>query len=641
VRSVRGEVVRPGQVVGGYRIERKLGAGGYGHVYLAWRDGVPCALKFIHPASIGDWGWRELYILLRHEFPHVVRLLSHFKWPEERPEYLVLVMEYVPGPTLYQWARDNNPCAREVVEKLLELSRALTGVHAKDVLHRDLKGDNVLVRETDGEVVLVDFGAGSMRDAPRATRAVLAPANLRYRSPESVAFLLRQDREPGERYPYAVTDEVYALGVILYVLATDLYPFGGSEYELLDEIVNDPPSPPNACNSRVPPALGDLCLRLLVKEPHARVPSTGALCAELEKLLEEARGEPGWEEPLCYGWTADGRTTEHVPEGVGHDPQAWVRRLLRRKPRRGRPPPPPAAVSESPVPSAGPPATPRRGGSERTWIVWVSMLSLAVVVGWGVRQVFKDPKPLVLESRVAPGPRLLVPLVPADFFLGDSWPWGLHVHEVAPPWMPPEADPSAAPPRADTPALVTRVTSRTESARMKKQTPDSQAQRQKKGTGAAGACLLLSMAAAANVACPGAQVRKEPEPRECPAGAVETMRQLGLPVGHQRGRGVFAGWMKRQPVPVKEGPFSIEEQGDWDVNGRTALPTGTQYFGQLLIGEKRVYGRITQAITPRGDTFTVCIEMVDGGEAGVEIDPDSKDVRVRTYVFLEAVDHFR
>ncbi|HYO56435.1 MAG TPA: hypothetical protein VEU50_26965, partial [Archangium sp.] len=78
MKSKLEDVVRPGEVVGGYRIGKKLGAGGYGKVFLAWRgDGSPCALKFIHLASVGEWGWRELFIMLRHEFPNVVKLLSH------------------------------------------------------------------------------------------------------------------------------------------------------------------------------------------------------------------------------------------------------------------------------------------------------------------------------------------------------------------------------------------------------------------------------------------------------------------------------------------------------------------------------------------------------------------------------------
>ncbi len=277
MKPTQEDVVRPGMVVSGYRIEKKLGAGGFGKVYLVWRgDGSPCALKFIHLKSVGEWGWRELFIMLRHEFPHVVKLLSHFKWPEDKPEYLVLVMEYVPGVTLYQWARDNNPCARELVEKLLPLSRALKAVHTEDVFHRDLKGDNVLVRETDGAPVLVDFGAGAMPGAPRVTRGSLAPANLRYRSPESVAFFLREDRKQGERYDYAETDELYALGVILYVLATDVYPFGGPDDELMGEILAGNPKPPHVRNSRVPRALSELCLHLLAREPHARVPDLGS-----------------------------------------------------------------------------------------------------------------------------------------------------------------------------------------------------------------------------------------------------------------------------------------------------------------------------------------------------------------------------
>ena len=99
------EAVQPGQGVGGYRVEKKLGAGGFGQVYLAHREGGAYALKFLNLERAGNWGWRELSILMSRNLPHVVKLRSHFKWPEDTPEYLVLVMEYIPGVTLFQWAR--------------------------------------------------------------------------------------------------------------------------------------------------------------------------------------------------------------------------------------------------------------------------------------------------------------------------------------------------------------------------------------------------------------------------------------------------------------------------------------------------------------------------------------------------------
>ncbi|MGZ3460375.1 MAG: protein kinase domain-containing protein, partial [Archangium sp.] len=598
------------------------------------------------------------------------------KWPEEKPEYLVLVMEYVPGVTLYQWARDNNPCARELVEKLLPLARAVKAIHAEEVKHRDLKGDNVLVRESDGAPVLVDFGAGIMPGVPRVTRGSLAPANLRYRSPEAVSFFLRENRKRGERYDYSVKDELYALGVMLYVLATDVYPFNGPDDELMAEIRAGKPKPPHVRNSRVPPALSNLCLRLLARAP-ARVPDAEALCEALEKLLEEAKADPrSWEMPLCYGWTVDGRTTEDAPELVGHDSQAWLRRWIRQKPKRGRPPAPPAppvvapAPPELPAPSVVAPAAPSElpaspvvapAPPESPTASTVSMLHTRVrqaapvlmavvglaVVGLGLAHVLGQLQPP--PSTPTPGQPVLTPPVPAEFSFDGPTPWATHVHEVAPPWKPPEADVGAAPPKADTPAPVTTVTLSSGTTRMKKKAPGSQAE--KKGNGSSGTNVLLAVAAAANIACPGAQVRKEPAPQACPAGAVETMtRQLGLRIG-ERHLASMPGEKQgsSEPVPVKEGPISLELWGAWKAGadvmgrgGRVVLPDGTRLTGQLCIGEKRVYARITHAITPNGDTFTVCMELVDeySGMRGLEIEPDRGAVTVRPIAAVKTVERF-
>jgi serine/threonine-protein kinase len=184
---------------------------------------------------------------------------------------------------------------------------------------------------------------------------------------------------------------------------------------------------------------------------------------------------------------------------------------------------------------------------------------------------------------------------------------------------------------------------------MKKKAPGSQAE--KKGNSSTGANVLLAVAAAANMACPGAQVRKEPAPQECPAGAVETMtRQLGIPVG-DRSAVELPGRKEgsNKPVPVKEGAFSLELAGNWRVGkdamyagGRQVLPDGTRLSGQLCIGEKRVYGRITQVVTPTGDTYTVCMELYDKvGDRGLEIEPDGGGaVTVHPVADVQAVDRF-
>ena len=581
------EVVQPGQVVGGYVIEKKLGAGGFGHVYLARREGVPHALKFIHPATVGDWGWRELYILQRHEFPHVVRLLGHFKWPADRPEYLVLVMEYVPGPTLYAWARRTNPSARQLLRLLLPLGHALRHVHAQGVLHRDLKGDNILVREPEGTPVLVDFGAGSMHGVPRATRDALAPANVRYRSPESIAFFLRPGRRPGERHPYSGADELYALGVLLYVLLTDQYPFAGPEEELLVDVLQRAPTPPSVRNPRVPTALDALCARLLAKAPADRLPDTSALCARLEALLAAAEGDPRWDLPLCYGWTEEGRTTEDVSGLVAPDPApAWMRRRLRQKPRRGSRPAPLLA--------------PSRVSALRTVGLLLGLL--------GVTQL--RPAPVREPDPVSLG-------------------------EMAPRGAPREAAPGAAPPRADTPAPATAVAIRSDVPRMKKKSSALL-------LGAAATQLACASAPVRSTPtpppCPASAVKRMTE-------------QLGLPIGtHLGSYAEVSGYVPGGPsnVPVRQGPFTFVLKGDWDIppypaQGRTVLPNGTRLVGRLSFDDKQVQGYVTQAITPDEDTFSVCLQLNDVYHHTRGVDIESRrgqSALIYRIVELQAVDRF-
>jgi serine/threonine-protein kinase len=659
------EEVAPSTLVHGYRIEKKLGSGGFGKVYLAWRDERPYALKFIHLESVGEWGWRELYLLLPLALPNVVRLLSHVRWPEEAPEYLVLVMEYVEGRTLYDWAREENPCALDVTGMFLKLVGALEGVHAAGVLHRDLKGENVLVRNGDGALVVVDFGSGASDKAPRVTRGMWAPGTYEYRSPESVRFLRSDSRKEGERYVHAVADELFALGVILYVLLTDEYPFwGGDEWEVLREILLREPTAPHVLDRRVPRALGELCMRLLSKEPQGRPASAGALREELEAALKGA--DASWKVPLCDGWDEAGRTTEGVPELVARDPEAGWRKWRQQKPRRGRKPPvaqapeplPPAPVQEAapallppgevaaepapapglevaPLPESGAPPSSRPSGWPwpRKLLGAGAVLGLLAVLMLGGSHVLGPRSAHDAPPSSPSATQAQAPFLPEASFLPLAMEQRHPVHEVAPPWKPPEAGAGAEPQRADTPAPVTPVTLSKGDTRVKRELKAAGVQPEKRKRSTTLASMCVGMAAAANLACPGAQVRTTPPPEACPPGAVEAMKKLGI-LGDLRWNYTSVALGGNEPISVQEGPFSMRVGGHWTVGrgptgagGQIALPDNTILSGRLYFGEKRVYGRFTEARTPNQETIPVCMELIEGasgrGKRVRGIEPES------------------
>ncbi|MGZ3458435.1 MAG: serine/threonine-protein kinase, partial [Archangium sp.] len=212
-----------GTTVGGYHLEAKLGRGGQGTVYRARRGGRLYAVKFIYLPVAGSRARTEVEVLPRLERVGVVRMEGHGKWPDASPLFLFIAMEYVRGRPLYAWARRHNPTARQVAEVLRELARQLAAVHEEGVVHRDVKGANVLVLPEGGAPVLVDFGVSTWARAPRRTVGGLPPGTWPYRGPEVWRFL--RERRPGEHYEARALDDLWALGVVLYRLLTGSYPF--------------------------------------------------------------------------------------------------------------------------------------------------------------------------------------------------------------------------------------------------------------------------------------------------------------------------------------------------------------------------------------------------------------------------------
>jgi eukaryotic-like serine/threonine-protein kinase len=300
---------RVGEAVDGYVLEEELGRGGFGAVFRALRGGRAYAVKFIELSRAPGWAWRELEMMLRVRRMGGVVLEGHGRWPVAWPTHLYLAMEYVRGRSLHDWAQALNPSGRQVCSLMVPLVRYVAEMHAEGVVHRDIKGENILVR-VDGWPVLVDFGLGTYAGAPRVTGANI-PGSRLYQTPEAMRFLRQCDVD--ERPPSQPADDVWALGVVLYKLLTDFFPFDAPrEEELVRAILTHSPQPPHERNPRVPRALGELCMRLLEKPPEARLSQARELVDALEAALSEA--DESWDVPLCESYTPDNVPTPWNPD---------------------------------------------------------------------------------------------------------------------------------------------------------------------------------------------------------------------------------------------------------------------------------------------------------------------------------------
>jgi len=296
-----------GMRIGPWRILGWGGRGTYGTVYRVERVGHeaegPFALKLA--AFPGDERFeREAWLLAHVDSPYVPRLHDQGTWEHASGSYPYLVMQWVGGEPLYEWAARRNPTERQVWGLVLQVARAVEATHAVGGVHRDVKGGNVLVRPTDGRAFLMDFGAGHYRGAATLTSKLLPPGTPAYRSPEAWGFLRLFLRHPTAHYPASASDDLFALGVMAYRLVTDEYPPSTDPSEPGAEVWREGgpgPRPPRELNPRVSPELDALILRLLATAPVDRF---NGRAQEVVAALEQgkSRGGPERDVPL-FPWS--------------------------------------------------------------------------------------------------------------------------------------------------------------------------------------------------------------------------------------------------------------------------------------------------------------------------------------------------
>ncbi|WP_037583386.1 serine/threonine-protein kinase [Stigmatella aurantiaca] len=289
------ENLPPGTVVGPWRLTCGAGRGAYGAVYRAEKVGQeaagPVALKLSLHSREGRFE-REAEVLSRLRHPGIPRLFDRGEWVGGpwRVAYPYLVMDWVQGRPLYGWARAQTLSSHQVLGLLAQLSRALQAVHEAHCLHRDVKGDNVLVKP-DGGVVLLDFGCGTYPEAAPLTVGPLAPGTWPYRSPQALRhpWVHHRDGAPYEAGPH---DDVYALGVTAYRLVTGVYPPPGTDLEARRgkrRGLRPLRQPAHSLAPWVTPGLSALIERMLEETPEARG-SARELAEALE--AEAARARP-------------------------------------------------------------------------------------------------------------------------------------------------------------------------------------------------------------------------------------------------------------------------------------------------------------------------------------------------------------
>jgi serine/threonine-protein kinase len=263
-----------------YRVERFLGSGGMGAVYLASDPqlGRRVALKFLHhndPVLVVRF-LREARAQARVEHPSICQV-HEVGEVEGRP---YIAMQYIEGRSLSE-LRGKLP-TEAAVRLLRDVARAVHTAHKIGLIHRDLKPANILVGKDDAggfHPWVVDFGLAQAQGEEGLTRTGLISGTPAYVSPEQA-----QGGELDRR------TDVYSLGVVLYELLTESPPFAGSTAAgTLVRVLQEEPEPPRKRKSSIPADLETVILKCLEKDPERRYDSARALAEDLDRWLE---GDP-------------------------------------------------------------------------------------------------------------------------------------------------------------------------------------------------------------------------------------------------------------------------------------------------------------------------------------------------------------
>ena len=278
-----------GRTIGGCTIEKLLGRGGMGAVFLAQQLSLhrSVALKVMLPDRGGDPQFAERFVrearlvaALNH--PNVVQV---FDASRDADGMLAMVMEFVPGRTLGQLIRDQGALPPPVALALIrQAADGLAAAHAKKLVHRDIKPDNLMVNG-DARLKVMDFGLARANEGGGDNQLTMSGMILgtpNYLSPEGAR---------GE--PTDIRSDLYSLGVTMWQAIAGRLPFTGpTPVQVMVQHLEATPPDLALAAPQCPPAVATLVMRLLNKDAATRYPDPAALSHAIDAVERELYGAP-------------------------------------------------------------------------------------------------------------------------------------------------------------------------------------------------------------------------------------------------------------------------------------------------------------------------------------------------------------
>jgi len=268
-----------GKTISHYRILEKLGEGGMGVVYKAQDTKLDriVALKFLPKHLLCDEEAKTRFV---HE-AKAASALNHNNITtihdiDQVEDQCFISMEYIEGKSIKELVKEKTLSVKEILDIAIQVGEGLNAAHKKDIIHRDIKSDNIMLTD-EGVVKIMDFGLAKLKGVTKLTKTGATLGTIQYMSPEQA-----QGMEIDQR------SDIFSFGVVLYEMITGQLPFKGEhEAAIFYSIINETPEPLARYKANAPEELQRIVEKALQKDPNTRYQTAADIVADLKGLQKE------------------------------------------------------------------------------------------------------------------------------------------------------------------------------------------------------------------------------------------------------------------------------------------------------------------------------------------------------------------